>query len=167
MILWTWHDQNRQWKPQPLQPSDDIALGKEARLWAIQNDTILLFARPSVFVNGRPALPLQPLADRDEIHIGAAVWCVSVDSLPTHERFHASEQVIQCARCQGVLADGDATIICPQCQARYHDTTRLPCWTYGPTCARCRRSTARSIWQPEPLSRSTRTLKHDHAPIAR
>ena len=160
MILWTWQTEDQRWRPQAVAAGAELPLGDAARLWTAQDGGALLFAQPSVTVNGRSALPLNVIEDRDEIRVGSTTWCLSFDSAPIRERFHDAGQAIHCARCQGPLADGEATILCPQCHARYHDG-ELRCWTYVSTCGRCRRSTAQRVWQPDPLIRTTRTLRHD------
>ena len=166
-MLWTWHPHGRQWISQTLQPGDEYELNDQARLWAIDLNRLLLFARPSVAVNGQLTLPLHPLADRDEITIGTALWCVSFDSMPERKVFRSTGDPLHCVRCCGPLMDGEVTIICPQCHTHYHDSEALPCWTYGPTCARCRRPTGREIWQPAPLHGSSRKLRHDHTATTR
>jgi hypothetical protein len=167
MILWIWHDPEQQWKSQPLQPGNDYLLNEHARLWVVQTDVAILFAKPDVAVNGRAALPFQPLADRDEITSGIAHWCVSFVAQPERDAFRAFHQPIQCARCCGPFADGEPTIICPHCRARYHDHDTLRCWTYGPACSRCHRSTTEPQWEPAPLHRSTRRSRHNDASASR
>jgi hypothetical protein len=152
MILWAWHNRDTRWEAQPLVPGDEISLSADARLWLVQEDLVILFARPGVSLNGTAALSMHAVADQDEITIGTAIWCVSFDSIPERKTIRSAHQPLQCGRCCGPLSDGEAVIVCPQCRATYHDSESLPCWTYGPTCAGCRRSTARSIWQPEPVS---------------
>lgn len=162
-MLWTWHPDETQWIPRTLQPGEEHALSDQARLWVIDPDRLVLFARLSAAVNGHAALPIHPLADRDEITIGTAHWCVSFDSMPMREIFRATDQPLQCGRCCGPLGDGEAVIVCPQCRAHHHDSETLPCWTYGPTCGRCHRPTGETLWQPAPLHRSQRRGRPDAA----
>ncbi len=161
MMIWTWQQERIQWVSHTLSIGGEWPLGEAAVLWAIADDILLLFAREQVAVNGIAALPIQRLADRDEMTIGTTTWCVSFDALPAREVFHAIDQPIHCTRCHGLFCQGDAMIVCPQCRACYHDHDELPCWTYGPTCARCGRATAQMVWQPDPLSRSSRRVRHD------
>jgi len=167
MMVWTWQLTERQWIPQQLPLGEEYALGDQARLWAIEPDGLLLFAKPAVAVNGQPALPLQPLADWDEIAIGLALWCVGFDAVPEREIFRTTDPPLHCARCCNPFLAGTRTIICPQCDAHYHDSETLPCWTYGPTCTRCQRPTGGTVWHPAPLHRSSRRHHHGHPPAAR
>lgn len=166
-MVWTWQQHEREWASRTLQPGEEYALSDEAKLWAIEPNHLLLFAQPPVAVNGQPALPLQPLADRDEISIGPSLWCVSFDAVPEHDIVPAANPPLHCARCCNLFLTGTRTIICPQCQARYHDSVSLPCWTYGPTCTRCQRPTGGTVWHPAPIRRSSRNVQHGHAPTAR
>jgi len=167
MLLWTWHNQETRWHAQHLERGEEVSLSEDARLWVVQDDLAILFARPSVGLNGCAALPLQPLADRDEIVIGTAHWCVSFATPPERNIFRAAGQLLQCARCCGPFTDGEHTITCPRCRARYHDSDSLRCWTYGPVCARCHRSTSETLWEPAPLRRSPRRSRHGEASTSR
>lgn len=166
MLLWSWDNQESRWHAQPLMPGGEVSLAEEARLWAMHDEVVILFARPGVGINGTAVLPIHPIADRDEITIGTAIWCVSFDSVPERKVFRSTGPPLQCGRCYGPLSDGEATIQCPQCHAHYHDSEALPCWTYGP-CARCRRPTGGAVWHPAPLHSSLRRPRHGHTPTAR
>lgn len=167
MLLWTWQDQEARWQAQHLMQGEEVSLSEDARLWVVQDDLAILFARSSVGLNGRAALPFEPLADRDEITIGTAHWCISFVAQPERDVFRATHQSIQCARCCGPFTDGEPTTTCPHCRARYHDHDTLRCWTYGPACTRCHRSTTETLWEPAPLHRSTRRSRHGDAAASR
>lgn len=160
MLLWTWHAQEARWQAQPLCPGEECVLDDQARLWVIDQERLLLFARRSVAVNGHSARPIHQLADRDEIAIGTALWCVSFDAVPQRQTFRTNGHPLHCARCSGPLSDGDLTIRCLQCHAHYHDNEDLPCWTYSATCAHCRRPTGGTVWQPAPVHRPSRRPRH-------
>ena len=112
----------------------------------------LLFGTPLVLVNGWPlALGVRVLRDRDEISAASKRLFFSTESLVRVESFDGAP--IPCARCQQQIADGAASVRCPECGAVCHEG-ELPCWSYAPTCPRCPQPTVLDAgfnWTPEVL----------------
>lgn len=100
---------------------------------------------------------IRTLADRDAIRIpGLATMYYSTERLACVEPFAGPEQ-IYCARCRLAIAEGDASVICPQCGVVHHEhgAEGRNCFTYAETCALCDQPTdlesAGYQWTPEGL----------------
>jgi hypothetical protein len=115
---------------------------------------LLAAANGDVRINGfAPVAGLRVLQDRDEIRAsesGAVFF--STETLARVEEFTATERAIFCGRCRQPIESGDLAVRCPQCGIWYHQSDKLPCWTYTPMCAFCPQSTALDgalAWVPE------------------
>ena len=119
---------------------------------------LLAPARSEVRVNDTPLESgIWALADRDAIRIpGLATMYYSTERLACVEPFAGPEQ-IYCARCRLAIAEGDASVTCPQCGVVHHEhgAEGRNCFTYAETCALCDQPTdlesADYQWTPEGL----------------
>jgi len=116
----------------------------------------VLLAAPDgdVRVNGfAPVAGVRVLQDRDEIRAApAGTMFFSTETLARVEEFVATDRAIFCGRCRQPMQNGDLAVRCPQCGIMFHQTEKLPCWTYASTCAYCSQSTALDTgfaWTPE------------------
>jgi hypothetical protein len=121
----------------------------EARAWVL-----LAGASGDVRVNGFSAVAgVRVLRDRDEIRADSVhTLFFSTETLAHIEDFLAGERAIFCGRCRQAMQNGELGVRCPRCGIWYHQTDKLPCWTYSPTCAFCPQSTTLDegyAWTPE------------------
>jgi hypothetical protein len=105
-----------------------------------------LLARDGVTLNGRPALPIQVLRDRDEIRAAGRAIYFTTDAIPEESTLQSATP-LRCARCLGGVAAGDRVIRCPGCRAHHHSR----CWNEGGRCHKCHHPAASLSWTPEAL----------------
>jgi hypothetical protein len=105
-------------------------------------------------VNGAPLLSeIRVLRDRDELALGTTFWFFSTETLAVVAPFDGAAPV-PCPRCKTPVSPGAPSVECPGCRTRFHEMDDRPCWTYGPICPLCGRSTAMDrsyVWSPELL----------------
>ncbi len=119
---------------------------------------LLASSESQVRVNNWPLESgIRALADRDAIRIPRlATMYYSTERLACVEPFAGPEQ-IYCARCRLAIAEGDASVTCPQCGVVHHEhgAEGRNCFTYAETCALCDQPTdlesAGYQWTPEGL----------------
>jgi LSD1 subclass zinc finger protein len=91
-------------------------------------------------VNGQAlTLGLRVLRDRDEIWLEGHRCFFSDEQLALVAPYPESLRRADCPRCRQPLEPGQPAVRCPSCQAWHHASESLPCWSYAPTCAVCRR----------------------------
>ena len=141
--------------------ADGFRLGEDTLAAVIRAEVgdsqfwVLLAAEDGgVRVNGfAPVAGVRVLQDRDEIRAAAAdALFFSTETLARVEEFPAAERAIFCGRCRQPVENGQMAVRCPQCGIWYHQTGKLPCWTYAPTCGFCPQSTSLDAgfeWIPE------------------
>jgi Zn finger protein HypA/HybF involved in hydrogenase expression len=133
-----------------------------AHLTATPKDSWVLLAKrgAAVHVNGqRVCVGLAVLSDHDAIRIGGeGPVFFSTHAAATIEAFAPEAQPVLCARCQGAIQPGSASVRCPSCRAFHHQdqTEDLNCWTYDPICATrgCSQPTALTGdvgWSPQEI----------------
>jgi hypothetical protein len=145
MLLWQSDDAEQRWRSAPIPVDTPVDLAPVARLVrAAAVRGCVLLARDGVRVNGMRCLPLQVLHDRDEICAAGKRFYFSVDALPEVSVFR-SHKTVRCARCLGLLADGEQVVRCPGCSAHHHPG----CWDHGGSCQKCRRSASGVAWTPD------------------
>ncbi len=111
-----------------------------AKVWALISPVCL-----DVRLNGAPVdAGLRILADRDEIRVGGEVRYFSTESFAVVEPLPATGRTLYCARCRLEIEAGSPGICCPTCGVWYHQSAKMPCWTYAPKCGFCPRPTGES-----------------------
>jgi hypothetical protein len=150
MTLWRWRRDIKRWEHEVLElrMSSAMFLNGCACLIALPGGSVGMFSHRGARVNGRECLPFEVLKDRDEISAGGDVWCLSTLAAALKTVFSKHKTQLRCARCLGVLKEGETVSLCPSCRAHYH---AIDCWTYDPVCAKCRHTTSGEPWVPDPL----------------
>jgi hypothetical protein len=143
---WSWDNEGRLWRPTTTL-ADGFDVAAQARLVPLRAGRWALLSRGPASVNGRPCLPLHVLADRDEVAVGGRRFCISLTSQAEVVSFRATSRRVRCARCLGVLQDGDEIVECPRCRTHRHS----PCWAYDTICQTCGFTTGAASWTPDPL----------------
>jgi hypothetical protein len=173
--LWLRHDGN-DWSAMPLTGhamdisvhpprilAESFRLGEDSRAALIRVATedppvwvLLVSAGSDVRINGfAPVADVRVLQDRDEIRVtptGALFF--STEMLARVEEFPGSERAVFCGRCRQAMEKGQMAVRCPhsRCGIWYHQTGKLPCWTYAPSCGFCPQPTSLDAgfsWIPE------------------
>jgi hypothetical protein len=140
------------WEAAPVAPGAVVELGRGAALAAFPSGKgCALLAGGGVRLNGNECLPIEVLADRDEVRVERATFYFSACSPAAETRF-AGGRKTRCPRCQSVLAEGEAVIACPACSAPHHPA----CWGYAPACGGCRAVTSDGGWTPDELEEGAR-----------
>ena len=147
MIMWKWVSVEKMWRMSLLSASAAVDLDETAQVVPVSSGGCALLSRTGVRINGIPCLPIQVLADRDEIFARKNTYYFSAESPAEAVTFKACGRKMRCARCLGWLVDGDAILQCPRCNAHHHAEH----WTYAPGCQKCGYPTAGLLWVPEPL----------------
>lgn len=117
---------------------------------------LLVSAGSHVRINGfAPVAGIRVLQDRDEIRATpAGDLFFSTETLACVEEFPGSERTVFCGRCRQAMEKGQMAVRCPhsRCGIWYHQTGKLPCWTYAPSCGFCPQPTSLDAgfsWIPE------------------
>ncbi len=115
-----------------------VSVGGDEREWAL-----ITRASTAVTINGcRMAGGLHLLRDRDEIRLGLGQpWFFSTETLAVVDVAPPSDVARKCPRCKQDIAAGSKAVRCPGCDVWYHQSAKLPCWTYAETCALCEQPT--------------------------
>lgn len=141
--------------------AEGFRLGADALAVVIRSGTsdspvwVLLAAENSaVCINGfAPVAGVRVLQDHDEIRVQSLdPIFFSTETLARAEGFIATERTVFCGRCRQPMQNGEMAVHCPKCGIWYHQTEKLPCWTYSPSCGFCPQSTspdAGFAWIPE------------------
>lgn len=121
----------------------------DSPVWAL-----LVAENSDVHVNGfAPVAGLRVLQDHDEIRVTLLdPLFFSTETLAHVEEFTTTGRAIFCGRCRQPMQNAEMAVHCPQCGIWYHQTEKLPCWTYSPSCGFCPQSTsldAGFVWIPE------------------
>ena len=145
-----------EWSPRALDPDDQYTFAATSDEAAEAAERCILLHRgavwllvagrlaPAVTVNG-DELPfgLRALEDRDEIVINDQSirrYFFSTETTPGVEKHPPSEdqqEPSRCPRCTQFIASGQDAVRCPACRVWHHQTSELPCWSYGETCGAC------------------------------
>lgn len=149
MLWWQWDDEARCWRPTLVRPAVSLHLNGHARLVPLSDARRwALLASDGATVNGVPCLPLEVLDDRDEVSIAGARYVFSAHAPAEVAAFASEGKTIRCARCLGLLVDGDQVVRCPACRAHHHAS----CWSSGARCQKCPLLTDGALWVPGPLN---------------
>ena len=147
MMMWQWAPVKKMWQASVVSAKRAFELDEAARVLPLPGGGCALLAAAGVRLNGIPCLPIQVLADRDEIFTRNNTYYFSAESPAEAVPFQAGGRRMRCARCLGWLMDGDAILKCPRCGAHHHAEH----WPYAPGCQKCGYPTAGLLWVPEPL----------------
>jgi hypothetical protein len=148
MIWWRWDSQQGCWQPTAVRQREPLDVNGGARLVPVAGGRRWgLLVGGNATVNGRAALPLEILDDRDEIGIGGERHSFGAQS-PAEVVAFGQAGNVRCARCLGRLGDGDRVVRCPDCTAYHH----APCWTYDAGCQKCGFLTHAALPVPDPLN---------------
>lgn len=122
---------------------------RDSRVWVL-----LVAENNHVRINGfAPVAGVRVLQDHDEIRVAFLdPLFFTTAMLARVEEFTATGRAVFCGRCRQPMQNAEMAVHCPQCGIWYHQTEKLPCWTYSPLCGFCPQSTsldAGFVWIPE------------------
>jgi hypothetical protein len=148
VIWWHWDNEGNSWQPAILGRNAPFSVGDAAEVVPVPGTRHwALLAHHGAKVNGLPCLPIEVLADRDEVHIEREHYCFSAQAPPEVVTFDG-RKAVRCARCLGRLAGGDQVVRCSGCLAHHHAS----CWTYHVRCQKCESPTDGRLWVPDVLN---------------
>jgi hypothetical protein len=122
-----------------------------------ENWVLLAGEDSPIRVNGEPAsVCVHAMRHGDELRLGPGLPVVvfSAEHVAAVETYDEDPAGVPCARCGQPVTAGSPAVRCAHCRAWFHQTDKLPCYTYDETCSRCRQPISlegEPQWLPEAL----------------